>query len=89
VAVDLGGLYEQMLRQHMLASPLGLSPRVGESLAATVHRGSQIRALRRECQRLETMLRKEIQFNRKVEINRELRQCRSELNASTMVDHSS
>ena len=89
VAVDLGGLYEQMLRQHMLASPLGLSPRAGESLAQTVNRGSQIRALRRECQRLETMLRKEAQFNRKVEINRELRRCRSELNAATMVDHPS
>ena len=89
MAVDLGGLYEQMLRQHMLASPLGLSPRAGESLAQTVNRGIQIRALLRECQRLETMLRKEAQFNRKVEINRELRKCRSELNASTMVDHPS
>ena len=27
VALDLGGLYEQMLRQHMVASPLGLTPR--------------------------------------------------------------
>jgi hypothetical protein len=86
VAVDLGGLYEQMLRQHMLASPLGLRPRADESLAQTVARGSQIRALRRECQRLETMLRKEIQFNRKVEINRELRQCRAELDAAIQID---
>jgi len=79
VAIDLGGLYEQMLRQHMLASPLGLHSRAGESLAQTVARGVQIRALRRECQRLETVLRKEIQFNRKVEINRELRQSHAEL----------
>jgi hypothetical protein len=79
VAVDLGGLYEQMLRQHMLASPLGLHSRAGESLAQTVARGVQIRALRRECQRSETMLRKEIQFNRKVEINRELRRSQEEL----------
>jgi hypothetical protein len=82
VAVDLGGLYEQMLRQHMLASPFGLRPRAGESLAQTVARGSQIRALRRECQRLEIILRKEIQFNRKVEINRELRRCRAALGAA-------
>ena len=79
VAVDLGGLYEQMLRQHMLASPLGLHSRAGESLAQAVARGVQIRALRRECQRSETMLRKEIQFNRKVEINRELRRSQEEL----------
>ena len=79
VALDLGGLYEQMLRQHMLASPLGLHSRAGESLAQTIARGVQIRALRRECQRLETMLRKEIQFNRKVEINRELRRSQEEL----------
>jgi hypothetical protein len=82
VAVDLGGLYEQMLRQHMQASPSGLHSRAGESLAQTVARGVQIRVLRRECQRLETLQRKEIQFNRKVEINRELRQCRAALDAA-------
>ena len=87
VAVDLGGLYEQMLRQHMLASPLDLHSRAGESLAQTVARGSQIRALRRECQRLETALRKEIQFNRKVEINRKLRQSQAELLVLERTDH--
>ena len=58
-----------MLRQHMLASPLGLAPRPGETLPETVERGNQIRAKRRECQKLEVKLEKEIQFNRKVEIN--------------------
>lgn len=42
VALDLGGLYEQMLRQHILASPLGLRSRAGETLAETVERGKQI-----------------------------------------------
>jgi len=79
VALDMGGLYEQMLRQHMLASPLGLASRPGETLPETVERGNQIRAKRRECQKLEVKLRKEIQFNRKVEINGALRQCRAEL----------
>ena len=79
VALDMGGLYEQMLRQHMLASPLGLVSRPGETLLETVERGNQIRAKRRECQKLEVKLKKEIQFNRKVEINGALRQCSAEL----------
>jgi hypothetical protein len=79
VALDLGGLYEQMLRQHMRASPLALASRAGETLAQTVERGNQIRAKRRECQTLEMKLKKEIQFNRKVEINAALRQSRVEL----------
>jgi hypothetical protein len=79
VALDMGGLYEQMLRQHMLASPLGLASRPGETLPETVERGNQIRAKRRECEKLEVKLRKEIQFNRKIEINGALRQCRAEL----------
>jgi hypothetical protein len=78
VALDLGGLYEQMLCQHMLASPLALASRAGETLAQTVERGNQIRAKRRECQTLEMKLKKEIQFNRKVEINAALRQSRAE-----------
>ena len=40
VALDLGGLYEQMLRQHMLASPLGLRSRPGETLTDAVERGN-------------------------------------------------
>jgi len=87
VALDMGGLYEQMLRQHMLASPLGLASRPGEALSETVERGNQIRAKRRECQKLEVKLRKEIQFNRKVEINAALRQCRAELEAVTHIDN--
>jgi hypothetical protein len=79
VAVDLGGLYERMLRQHILASPLGLRSRPGEGLATTVERGNSIRLKRRECQKLEVRLKKEIQFNRKVEINAALRQIRAEL----------
>ena len=79
VALDLGGLYEQMLRQHMLASSLALASRAGETLAQTVERSNQIRTKRRECQTLEMKLKKEIQFNRKVEINAALRQSRAEL----------
>jgi len=79
VALDMESLYTQMLRQHMLASSFALRSRPGEALAATVERGNRIRATRRECQRLEAKLRKELQFNRKVEINAELRQRMAEL----------
>jgi len=79
VALDLGGLYEQMLRQHMLASTPALASRAGETLAETVERGNQIRVKRRECQKLEIRLRQAVQFNRKVEINSQLRQAREEL----------
>ena len=80
-ALDLAGLYQQMLGSHMEASPLRLRPRAGEALAETVERGNIIRAKLRECRRLEASLRKENQFNRKVELNSGLRQCREELAA--------
>jgi Domain of unknown function (DUF4391) len=79
VALDMASLYEQMLRRHMIASPLALRPRVGETLPETVDRSSRIRAKRRECKQLEAKLRKEAQFNRKVEVNGELRQCQHAL----------
>jgi hypothetical protein len=79
MALDLGGLYEQMLRQHMQASSLALRSRAGETLTETVERGNQIRIKRRECQKLQMKLKKELQFNRKVEINAALRQGRAEL----------
>ena len=79
VALDMAGLFEQMLRAHMLGSPFSLRPRVGEALSDAVERGSRIRAKRRECKQLEAKLRKEPQFNRKVEINAQLRGCQAEL----------
>jgi hypothetical protein len=88
VALNLGSLYEKMLRQHMLASPFALSPRAGETLAETVERGNQIRIKRRECQKLEMKLKRELQFNRKVEINAALRQNRAELASLAQPGHS-
>jgi len=79
IALDMGSLYEQMLREHMAASPLALRSRAGEMLAEMVERGNRIRTKRRERQRLETRLKHEVQFNRKVEINAALRQCCREL----------
>ena len=75
VAINLDSLYQQMLQQHMRAS--GLEPRVGESLEATAERGSRIRSQQLVCQKIEARLRKEDQFNRKVEINAELRDAKA------------
>ena len=79
VALDMESLYAQMLRLHMLASSFALRSRPGEALADTVERDNRIRAMRWECKRLETRLKKETQFNRKVEINAELHRSRADL----------
>ena len=77
VAIDIGSLYEQMLRRHMLVSGLGLRPRPDERLEQAAGTcGSRIRVQMLACQRLESRLRREAQFNRKMEINAELRQAR-------------
>lgn len=79
VAINMAALYDQMLRRLMLASGLGLRPRPDETLEQAAERGSRIRAQVLACQRLESKLRRESQFNRKVEINAELRQARKTL----------
>ncbi len=79
VALDLAGLYEQMLRQYMLASPMALVGRPGEGLQAMADRSSLIRSKENECRQLEARIKKEIQFNRKVELNTKLRAHRAEL----------
>jgi len=74
VTLDLSGLYEQMLRAHM-----AIRARHGEDLILYVERVDQIRRSEMDCRRLETRLHKEIQFNRKVELNAALRLKRAEL----------
>ena len=75
VALDLAGLYEQMLRVL-----LPVPPRPGEPMQGQVERARLIRMKENECRRLETRIRQELQFNRKVEINAELRRSTAELN---------
>lgn len=79
VALDLAALYEQMLFRHMEASPLAVVFRAGESIAEAVERCKAIRTAHREHRRLEAALHREQQFNRKVEINRMLRESSKEL----------
>ena len=68
VAFDLAALYDQLIRQH-----LPLPARPNESLRDHVARELAIEAKQREAHQLETRLQRERQFNRKVELNQQLR----------------
>lgn len=74
LALDLGGLYEQVLH-HLIPTPA----RPQESLADLVARVELVAAKQREVEKAASRLAKEKQFNRKVEINAELRKLKEEL----------
>jgi len=76
VALDLAGLYEQMLRR-LMPEP----PRTGETLKVQVERQVQIRSTQAEFRKMEARLQKEKQFNRKVELSAQLRSLKNELEA--------
>lgn len=74
LALDLGGLYEQLLYKLI---PITASPH--EVLRDLVVRAEQVTVKGREVAKAEARLAKEKQFNRKVEINATLRRLRAEL----------
>lgn len=74
VALDLPRLYEQLLREL-----LPIQARPGESMTALMARHGRITAKQRECRRLEARIQREKQFNRRVELNRQLRALKTEL----------
>ncbi|EPR7492721.1 TPA: DUF4391 domain-containing protein [Kluyvera ascorbata] len=74
LALDLGSLYEQVL--HRLI-PMPARPQ--ETLADLVSRVELVVAKQREVEKAASRLAKEKQFNRKVEINAELRMLKVEL----------
>jgi hypothetical protein len=78
VALHLGGLYEQLL--HRLI-PLSVRPQ--ETLIELVARVEQVQAKQREVDKTAARLAKEKQFNRKVEINAQLRQLKNDYEALT------
>lgn len=78
VALDLGLLYEQMLRSLMPVSRID-----GEGIKDQVQRLTEIRHLETQAAKLESRMRKEKQFNRKVELNAELRALKNEIVALT------
>lgn len=76
VSLDLGKLYEQLLRRLM-----PFPARDGESLKAHAERLAAVRSKETQCRKIEARLEREKQFNRKVELNAELRTIKNELEA--------
>lgn len=74
VALDLKALYERMLLTYIDLPSLN-----GEALGALVERVRQIRKCRRELQTLEAKMNSEKQFNRKVELNAQVRELNAQL----------
>ena len=74
VVLDLASLYEHLLRPLM-----SFPPKVGESLKTQVERLSLLRTKQNEYRKLESRLNNEKQFNRKVELNAQLRQIKADL----------
>jgi len=78
VALDMAGLYEHLLRRLM-----PIEPRPGESMKQQTERFAALAVKQRECRRLEAQLRRERQFNRKVELNAQLRHLKDEVQTLT------
>lgn len=76
VALDLASLYEQILRRL-----IDLPARRDESLKDHVARINTIRSKQADRMKLERRLEQEKQFNRKVELNHELRTITNELDS--------
>lgn len=74
VALDLAGLYEQIVRRH-----IPLPPRTGEGIADQVARYNALLAKQKAQRQLEARLAQEKQFNRKVDLNAQLREVGAEL----------
>jgi hypothetical protein len=74
VVLDLAALYEAMIRRV-----ISVPNRPGETLADQVERTVQLQTKQHEFEELQARLRKERQFNRKVEINAALRAAKTHL----------
>jgi hypothetical protein len=74
IALNLGGLYEQMLKALM---PIAANE--GESIKAQTERLSQITQKQKEIAQLQSKMRNEKQFNRKVEMNNQLKTMQQQL----------
>jgi len=74
LALDLAGLYQDLLRAH-----LPLAARPGESLREQLERVALLRSTEAAARTLAAQLARERQFNRKVELNAQLRTIRHQL----------
>ena len=73
VALDLEVLYEKILRELMP------NAKTGEDLRMQVARLGALRTKQTEAEKLEVRIRREKQFNRKIELNAELRKLKTEI----------
>lgn len=78
VALNLGGLYEELLAPLMPHKSRG-----DENIQTHVARMDLVHAKERELDKIQTTLRKEKQFNRKVTINADLRRIKQEIQQLT------
>ncbi len=74
----------EILYAHLLTPLMPFQARSGEGLQTFVARMELIRSGQREVEKCESRLRKEKQFNRKVEINADLRALKQELEGLTI-----
>ena len=78
VTIDLGGLYDKLLTAMMPAQV-----RTDGTIQERVARLEAVRAQTREIERIKVRLNREKQFNKRVEINAELREAKQELERIT------
>lgn len=76
VALDLDSLYDQMLRKQ-----IKITARQDESIRDQVARCGEIRLKEREADKLQTRMNREKQYNRKVEMNGQLRELNNTIKA--------
>ena len=74
VVLDMKALYEALLNEL-----IPLTPHNGETLPMLVERMESIKKLEREAVKLDSRLKKAKQFNRKVELNTQLRKLKKEV----------
>jgi hypothetical protein len=74
IAINLGGLYE-----HMLKALMPISSYEGENIKSQIERFNQIMQKEKEITILQRKLRQEKQFNRKFEMNNQLKNLQQQL----------
>lgn len=78
VVTDLGALYEHLLREL-----IPLKGAAGEPLDSLIARTEKVAQMEKECDRLQSRIDKEKQFNRRVEMNRQLKTLRNQIRELT------
>jgi putative NIF3 family GTP cyclohydrolase 1 type 2 len=80
VSLDLESLYRKLVQAH-----IPLPARAGETTSALISRFQEIETKRREYKLTEAKLKKELQFNKKVQLNDILRSISQDLDKLTNI----